>query len=334
MQKRDEQPIALAFSDLEIANYTSYSQGDSRLKRCLQVLAILSDKSVELGKLPVLFCGDLFDNPKVMDNYVLACTLETLQTYYKKRNIRLIGIAGNHDQSQKNTSDNPSPNWLRSLYVSGYVDYIGDSFTLLINPRVKVYGIDYMTEGEGFKSKLIRNYKDAKLSKYPTILMIHTDLPGALDPSGREVKEWTNSLPQKWQKYFGAFTWVLSGHIHKPMQVWDNTYMLGAPLHKRTSDEGCEMGYWEIYVNQKPKFKSLNLPKFITLAHGKTPPDNFNYYLTPEENKPESGDTKEDVRFSTSLSKVKLAKRYLKAKGIKSAGKKRTLIKILNETEK
>lgn len=337
MEKLNEKPIALAFSDLEIADYQTHSQNHSRLEYCLSVLAALSEKSVKYSNIPVLFCGDLMDNPKLIDNYVLRRTIDSLILWFRDRKIRLIGIAGNHDQSQKNTKDNESPNWLRSLYSLGLIDYIGQSNTIIPakgTEGVRVYGIDYMTNGDGFEYYLKRHYQNVVKNLYQScILLIHTDLPGALDPAGREVGEWKNTFPKKYEKYFKTFNWVLSGHIHKPMQILPNTFMLGAPLHKRSSDEGCDMGYWEIYLKQKPKFIPLDFPKFITLKPNEKAPNEKNYYILPEEKNLQSSTANQNPKFYSSLSKIKLAKKYLKAKGITSTSKKRALIKTLNETE-
>ena len=132
------------------------------------------------------------------------------------------------------------------------------------SPLVIYYGIPYLKYEDDFMVALDKAVKTIEKSKenHPdaiTILLVHQNLPGAKEPDGFEVE---SDLPKNLYKKFKKFTWVLSGHIHKPQQIFSNTYMLGATHQQDLGDMGCKMGYWYIYSNSAPEFIPSKLPEF------------------------------------------------------------------------
>lgn len=107
--------------------------------------------------------------------------------------------------------------------------------------------------------------------------------------------------------------------------------MVGSPIHQISSDT-VQMGYWKIFSTQPPKFYGLvNYPKFITLEKGQKPWNNLDYFIEYEE--AVEIETIKKGEFTLDQSRAKLAKKYMKKKGIKDKARKRALINVLNSVE-
>jgi len=79
------------------------------------------------------------------------------------------------------------------------------------------------------------------------------------------------------------------------------------------------------------KFKEIEFTsKFKYYKEGEKIND-YDFWIKLDEF--ELPEEKRDINFSTSHSKISLAKKYLKKQGIKSKAKKRTLINILKKSQ-
>lgn len=313
--------IALGTSDWHIHKFRNFNENNQRLTVCLKAMQLLADRAHKL-KVPVLFAGDLFHNPKEVENETMAKTLSTFNMWYERRGVPLVGISGNHDFAEKNGIEQKSPSHLDSF--EHFKHFLKLDYTQFTFPNFVVHGLPYMNSDKEL-SKAIKELKPT--SKATNILMLHTDFPGAKTPEGIEVKE-TEHLNARMLKDWDI---VLFGHIHMPQKLAKNCWMMGPPCHQNVGDEGQDMGYWEIYNDGSLKFKALDLPRFIRLKAGETPKDDGNYYVNPEvvlvDEEVVTGE------FAISNSRKKLASLYLKKKGIKLKSRKRALIQILNEVE-
>lgn len=157
---------------------------------------------------------------------------------------------------------------------------------------------------------------------------MHTDYPGAKDTDGRVVDSSENIN----LNMLNRFDLVLCGHIHKPQRLGKKIYMVGAPLHQRRTDRNCEMGYWKVYSDLSVKFVPLEeFPRFIDVESEDQVKDDGNYYTVI----PPKVAVKTEVQHNITkkLSKRRLAKKYLKYKGIHDENKEKLLVKILKESE-
>ena len=129
------------------------------------------------------------------------------------------------------------------------------------------------------------------------------------------------------------FDLVLCGHIHKPQRLSKKVYMLGAPIQQRRTDKDCKMGYWLVMDDMSMKFVELKgFPKFIDVESEEDIKDDGNYY-TVLPKKASSERVESDHKITKQLSKKRLAKRYMKQKGIKDKKKEDLLINVLKESE-
>lgn len=324
--------LALAYSDIHKYSFPAFAKEKySRFKMSLSVEEYISKQAKEL-KVPVLFCGDMFHDPKSLENYILEESIAHFGKHFHKNSIQFYAISGNHDMSEKNLKDNISPTYLRAFDKMGFSNFnLVDNKRETIGAGVDVYGIPYYHDDSYFFERikeLNRKLKTEKHYNRRSILLIHRDIPGAATPLGFKTED-IQGFPKKIDKLWDNFTWVLSGHIHKPQQLSDKCFMLGSPIHQTTGDIGCEMGYWKVY-DDKVKFISLNhlFPTFIQLGPGEEPYNDKDYFLPFIEDKKE--DNKEGtITFSTSLTPKKLVKRYFKAKGLKNKTQRRILTNLL-----
>lgn len=312
--------IAIAFSDLHLNNWESHNTDKARLKTSVEALERVIKKA-NLKGVPLLFAGDFIHNPKSMSNWVFD---ELTQLFSRIQLLSgLYAISGNHDMCEKNNIQWTSPSYVKSFsrVIPGFNCVDRSSIQL---KNTLIVGLPYMDNENSFVialSDLIQEIKHLNHKGHKTLL-IHQNLPNAVEPSGYKVED---HLPKQIYKDLKFFNIVLSGHIHKPQQIFENTWMLGATNHQNIGDMGCDMGYWKIYLDAKPKFIKLKLPEFKTY-HGDKPKGNH-IWIKEEIEKPQ---TESDApAFGPTTSRKALAKNFCKSKKIKDKGKVIALIKSL-----
>lgn len=312
-------PAFIAFSDIHIENWKRYSTGNSRLYHNRLILSRIHKLSMKYGKIPILFCGDLFDNPKYLTNLVLNKSFRWFRQFFDD-GIKVFCIAGNHDQSEKNVPNNESPNYI-DLVSLAYPNFYNFTYGYVIHSGCSIQGIPYQTDNQGF-DEAIEKAITKRVAGVKNILLIHRDIPGARDTNGRTIGDDSEFL--KLNKYFRKFDLVLCGHIHKPQKIRSNVLMLGATHQQRVSDAGTKMGCWKIYPDMTWKFVPLGIPEFTFDEANKE----GNFFI---EKPVEIKDLPESVKVFNTNDPVKLAKAYMKAKGLKSKAKRKLLIEYLNE---
>lgn len=317
--------IALASADWHINNWQEVHSLQDGLSRSLQPMVEIGNRAAKLN-IPILFAGDLFHKPKGLDNIVLE---QFIDKFRKHIFTPFVSIAGNHDQSEKNTNKHISPNYINSFSkILPNMDYIGGtSMYGYYNPDTyMVYGIDYYKHNIGFKNRL-KDLSNLPKTNGLNILLIHTDLPGAVNGYNHIIDS-AEGIDGDLDKYFKAFDLVLCGHIHKPQRLSKNVYMLGSPGHQNKGDMGIGMGYWEVYSDASMKFVHLDMPEY-KYYEGKEKPDNRHIWI-PKPKKIKTAE-KSIGNFDNKSNKVALAKNYLNEKKIKDKTKRIALIKALKK---
>lgn len=319
--------IGIAFSDIHLYKFQAFNKGNSRLENSLKAMRIICNVALE-HRVPILFCGDLFHIPKEVENETLTQVMEFFESI---RQVEFFAISGNHDLSQKNGWDYRSPTYLKGFNCFPcfrWLDYHKKPYPI---KGGWLQGLPYMNSVLELNKGIEAYRPEIKKQKGFKILMLHTDCPGQKGFDNLEHGE--AELPKNIDHYFRDWDLVLFGHVHRPQKITEKCYMLGSPIHQVASDKG-EMGYWEIYNNRPPRFVGLaEFPKFIKLREedNNEPYDDFNYFL-PFEEVAKIEDV-EQGEFNMNLSRTRLAKKYLKIKGIKDKTKKEALIKTLNSIE-
>lgn len=313
--------IAIAFSDLHLNMYSKFNQDNHRTLNGFDVLFRIA-KLCHKYYCPALFCGDLFHKPENMD----ADLYDLVQEKFKKLNLihnktgfKVYAISGNHDINKVNTIENPKTSWV-SRFAKNY-DWLEciDFKTVQIN-KYLVHGIPYVDHNAGL------NKYFQKISA--SILLLHTDYPGAKDTDGRPV----DSVENLNINLLKPFKLVLCGHIHKSQRLGKKVYMVGAPQQQRRTDRNCKMGYLEIYSDLSVKFRYWDdYPKFIDVYDESEIKEDGNYYtIIP---KPTSKKVESEHRITKQLTKKQLARRYMRQNGDRDKTKLKLLTDILTKGE-
>jgi len=315
-------PIAAVFSDLHLHVFNQFNENNRRLKASMDIL----NQLVSLD-LPLLFAGDWFHEDQHISN--------TLFDYLSKHlpdNLKVYGISGNHDMSELNNNDNLSPSLFRSMtrLLPNQFTCLEEDPSIELNEGIRVFGIPYLSYNIGLREYLdeIRDSLGYQVSS-KRILLIHTDLHGASDTDGRKINSVQN-MDANMTEFFKGFDLVFSGHIHKPQRITPHIIMVGAPNQQRKSDMGGKFGYWLIYEDMSVKFKKLKAPEFKFYIPGKDTIDEYHYWVPVQEGK-ENEEDQIPKKFTNTISKTKLAKRYCKERGIKSKRKVEALKSILDD---
>lgn len=315
--------IALLYADAHNHSYKQFNVDEARTHKNTKLQAKIYKRAKKL-KVPVLFAGDLFHNPKHLTNELLNIYLPALFKWHEKSHT--YAISGNHDQSRQNIPGSPSPSYITLLDKIIPNFHCIDSRSIDLGPFV-LHGIPYMTMNIGFMETMA-SFKLSK--KKPNVLMVHTDLHGARDTNMREVKT-VSIIPDNMAAVFKDFDLVISGHIHLHQElVPKQVLMLGAPMQQRKTDKGTDMGYWELYKDLSYKFVPLEGPEFIELEPDEKAPDDYHFYYS----KPKPRTKLKIARNKGTKLKDntrKLVKEYAKAEGIEDKDKITRLTKTLKE---
>lgn len=312
--------VAIAISDIHLHKWKIFNEGMRRTMATLDFLKYIDDKYPDT---PILFGGDLFHGE------VGPILLTTVIDNWPFSNGRILGISGNHDQEEKNSPEQPTISMV-TLFEKLELLTCLDFRPAVIGKNLTVWGIPYLTYNKGFVDT-IENFKVRLKPSHKNILMIHTDLHGALDTDGREVGSVEN-LPKDLDKLFDPFDLVLSGHIHKPQEIAKNILMIGAPHEQRKSDMESVLGYWEIYEDLTYKFKPYRkAPRFRYYDEDEVPGNDYDFWIKVKKEVLEETDTEGDQSFTDVSNITKMAKAYLKATGVKKVLRKRALINALKE---
>lgn len=333
------QPVALITGDWHTHKWAQYNENNRRLNSGLDLFKFFGNKAKDLN-VPILFTGDMFENPKSINNSVITKSVRYYRKYIEKQGVQFIAISGNHDQEERNTMFHKSPTYLEVFNETFKTFHLIDGKFRAIKDAL-VFGVPYFKSNIGLK-ETIKDFSKIKDPKLPLrILLIHTDLHGAKSTDGRLV-DTVENIDEDQSNLFKSFNLVFSGHIHKPQVIAKNhIYMIGAPQQQNRGDKNCEMGYWILYkdrVNDKTHmvFYPLDYPKFIEI-----PKDQFdkltddekqkNYYIpiTQADSEVDEENAKGFAEFSSSKDRKRIAKNWAKATGLKDKAKLKTLIKLL-----
>lgn len=321
--------LAIVFSDLHINNWNKYNLENVRTLNHLRVLFDIRDKCLK-HKCPAIFLGDLFHKPENMPQELMALVQKKFFELNTLDGFICYAISGNHDMNTLSTLSSFPNSWV-SLFAKYHPWLKCIDFQKHKLGKYVLLGIPYIDNNQGLNIFLSNYIKENPQEK--TILLLHTNYPGAKDTDGRVIDADSNlSL-----NVLSLFDLVLCGHIHKPQRLSNNTYMIGAPLQQRRTDKNCELGYWELYSDLSMKFIPLdNYPKFIDVESEDEIQFDGNYYtVVPPEEIPEI--ESEEGNSGKILSKRKLISQYLRDQGLskdlKDRKKRKLLYNILKEAQ-
>lgn len=322
-------PLFLAFSDFHTAKWKQFNDNNGRTCQPHKIMLILKQKCIDLGINLMLFPGDWNDHPKHMDNEVMEVNA-SIAGILNYNEIDIVGIDGNHDFSRVNSIQKDVKGFFNHLqHLNKH--FICVNFESYDTPETRIHGIPYINGNADYKKALKERIKQLHKTK-KNILLIHRDLPGAVEPNGIQIGEMDDQKTLK--KLFRKFDLVLSGHIHKPQKIkklGSHVYMLGATNQQRRSDMGTRMGYWIGYSDMSMEFMDLHQPEFKYYKDGEEPGNSYDYWIKlPPERNLEVGNNS-NGKFKSNQKRDVLVKNYLKVKGIKNKKKLHLLMDLIND---
>jgi len=310
--------IGFATGDIHYHWWKTFNSIGERTGVTTNFLAELFGRADEENK-PIFHTGDLFHTPKGLSTKTIhefMMMMSTVRDVYTS--LKIYGISGNHDMSDGSSL------WGAMCLAFPTIFHNLDNFSENFR-QFQVFGIPYIKRNVGLVEKI------EKLSKIQDrkILLLHTALYGAPDPSGYELEP--QNLPRQLHALFKDFNLVLAGHVHKFTQVLDNVVMVGAPNQQRTSDSGCQMGYVEIYEDLSFDFVPYKGPKFKYYKEGEEHENTPDFWIEiPKPRKMKKGS---EAEFKPTMSKETMARRYAEETGITSQRKIQALIDVLTKTD-
>lgn len=250
-------PNIVVFSDLHLHNWqygaTIINGVNSRLQQQVEVVESIVSYCLERDIREVIFCGDLYHTSTI--------TAEVSQAAYKafkgfkKNNINLYMLVGNHDQSNR----------LGSIHALSWFKEIGQ--LIHNNAIATIAGLNshflaYTNDEEVLKSHLSG-------IKERSLCFFHQGVGGVeVNSKGFTLNEILNPTMLPSSCILG-----FSGHYHSFKQVSDNLIIPGSTMQLNFGDEGETRGWLDIEID-KDQITNItliesNASKFITLAEDK-----------------------------------------------------------------
>lgn len=328
-------PLFVTFSDPHIHIWKTHNKDNMRTQAHVRAFLEIGQVAKELG-VPILMPGDLFHGFGKMELELQEVFWNMMDLWEQQKYPKIWGISGNHDQESANYDEYKESRSSFAMVArksGGLINNL-DFTDFKVTEEMHVFGLPYLTYNKSFDHYVQQYLKSLRPGKF-NILLIHTDLHGATDATGREIGT-VEEIPTNMKAYFKDFDMVLDGHLHQPQKLAQNIVVVGSPLQQKRSDVGDKYGYWigsEVDGEIKMKFKPLKgYPEFVELKPGEMTPDNHNYYITTEEETEEDHE-EVDHGFSNTASKEQLAKNYMKVIGETSISKRKALVTILNQAD-
>lgn len=315
----DKSIIGLATGDIHFNDWKTFNTQEERTQVTIRFLSHLMIQAKN-NSVPIFHTGDLYHTPKGLTTKTLsmfANFMAVAEVDYK--GVKIYGISGNHDLDQGYSLWDATCKVHNDIFIdldNGYKSF--DGFT--------VFGIPYAKRNEGLIKKI------ESFATHPSdkkILLLHTALYGAPDPSGYELEP--ENLPRNLNALFKDFELVLAGHVHKYTQVENNIIMVGAPNQQRKSDSECQMGYLEIYSDFSTKFIKFASPRFRYYNEGEEHENTWDFWM--EIKKPKKLKKGSEAAFKPTMNREQMARQYAEETGITSPRKIKALINILNQTD-
>lgn len=243
---------------------------NSRLLNILDGICDLRDYCVENDISVVLNAGDVFHKRGSINVDTFNAAHKVIKSF-ADRNIELIILSGNHDQTD--ASDLPTS----SIHTLYNVATIIEKPCKIDLKGTSVVAIPY-SRNKKFVLKSINKYFDSNSKN--NILMAHLGVTGGAVGSGMYLMNDEYSMKDlKWDKW----KYVVLGHYHRPQLLSHNSFYCGTPVQNTFNDEiksdedGGFNGFFVVDTSKRydVQFVPIKRPRFITINSPEDVPDNM-----------------------------------------------------------
>ena len=203
--------------------------------------------------------GDVFDSRKAVDSMVMNKIL-SLFALYKKHDIEIIIIIGNHDSYLKNSND------FHSLKAFELFDNV-KVYTEI--SETNIYGRPFLLVPWLPNTDVYRDF-------VTTNILDHIDVQiGHFDSIGTKMSGYQNSEVGLDRDFINRFTLTMSGHYHSFSVYENNGHELcynGTPYQLNRGDAGEDRGFWILNCEDLSKAFVLNTTsiKFESVTYPET----------------------------------------------------------------
>lgn len=220
---------------------TDTSQVNSRLMDLINELKRIRQLAVKNKVTNVFILGDVFEERGKIDVVVLNMLYREFLKF-KKQNIKVITLVGNHDKVPLGD--------FHSLEVFQDVCTVCDEPTVYKFRGAKVLAIPFQAESKDTVKALKKFGRDVDM------ILMHTAVRGAKLDSG---KTWDEGIRLK---HIPKKPYVFMGHDHSFKQLRKRVWYVGSLLHVDWGDAGKEKFFVEWNSKNKPVFHHTEGPVF------------------------------------------------------------------------
>ena len=244
-------------TDVHAHKYRAFNQDNRRLTNIVAAIEEMWDKAAELKGILCLV-GDIFNTHQVLHVEAMDAVFKLFKRKIQEhKDTDVIFISGNHDQSTKNTVENPAISSVHSLAkLSDNVHCIDDGY--YTRDDFEFTGVPYYPDPAQFKLALadlkereVKSIKRKYLLMHQTVVLDIALVPDDINPK---------------DKLLEGYDYIFNGHIHDHSEVTDRFINVGTPLHRDMGDVGKDKGYlildtetntWERVLTNYPQFRKL-----------------------------------------------------------------------------
>lgn len=242
-QKNSKKLVALGLTDLHI--------NPKNLEVVSKVWMEAVDYCVRKQIGTILFLGDMFTERAKQSLDCLLC-FQNMLKYAELNRIMVVGIHGNHDQTDQNSIHSYMSLFSSKFYVLAngpHVIRLMDNLVVHLMPFFKDNALYLKGIGD---LKLMYNYRQGDT----TILLTHKDFNGVRNNDGSVVKDGIDP------EAVAHYDRVLVGHYHDRSRVGTNIRYVGAAI-QHNFGEYWEKGFFILHEDGSIGYKNATFPRYM-----------------------------------------------------------------------
>ena len=246
---------------------------NSRLLNILSGICDIRDYCTQHNIKYILNAGDIFHKRGTISVETFNAAYKVIESF-SECGLKLITIAGNHDQVD--SSANPST----SIYTLQKLITVVEEPSVIQIEEFNVCCIPYNRNKDSIVKYINEFLKEN--NSHNNILLAHLGITGAAVGSGMHLMADEYNLkdlrPNDWK-------YVVLGHYHRPQLLSSNVFYCGTPVQNSFNDELSDTehqgynGFYVIDLNESIDFIPIYQPRFITVNNLQDiPSDTLNFF--------------------------------------------------------
>lgn len=208
------------------------------------------DLADDLGLDEVYHGGDFFTN-RIAQNLQTLLTFSKILKLFKKRDVKLVGIPGNHDKTNQDSEDSYLD--IFSNYPS--LEIVRDS-KVIVKKDISIGFLPFFTKSYSERTKKLKS-QTKKLKTTKNILITHKAFNGVRNNDGTLVDDGATIKSVKFWDY------VYVGHYHDASQVGKNIIYTGSSYQSNFGENIEDKGFQILMSDGTMELHRSDFPKYI-----------------------------------------------------------------------